>query len=220
MSISWRAAGPRWGIAARGLLRRATWARPSRSSPTTRPGRPASATPGYTSADQPITVGLGEDDAAHMFIDLLPAVAEGQRSRSSWPTPGQRRIVSSCSGPIHQRHLLRGRAQRRGCQGRHDVGETGDMNPGPTMMLSVPGHYTVVCNPAGHYAIAQNTTWCPPARRRSRSAWARRMPPACSSTCPSVRTEGKVTFIITNQGAEDHEFVVLKPTQWPRTSRS
>ena len=37
------------------------------------------------------------------------------------------------------------------------------------------------------------------------------MPPICSSTCPSrTRPEGKVTFIITNQGAEDHEFVVLQ----------
>ena len=36
------------------------------------------------------------------------------------------------------------------------------------------------------------------------------MPPTCSSTVPAVRPEGKVTFIITNQGAEDHEFVVLQ----------
>ena len=39
-------------------------------------GGTASATPqGYSSAEQPITVGLGETDATHMFIDLSRAYA-------------------------------------------------------------------------------------------------------------------------------------------------
>ena len=40
-----------------------------------------------------------------------------------------------------------------------NVGETGDMKPGTTMILSIdmkPGHYAVVCNLVGHYAMGMH----------------------------------------------------------------
>ena len=44
-------------------------------------------------------------------------------------------------------------------KGVTNVGETGDMEPGATMALSLdlaPGHYAVVCNLAGHYAMGMH----------------------------------------------------------------
>ena len=44
-------------------------------------------------------------------------------------------------------------------KGVTNVGETGDMEPGAVMMLTLdlaPGHYAVVCNLPGHYAMGMH----------------------------------------------------------------
>ncbi len=187
-------------------------------------GGTASATPqGYTSADQPITVGLGETDATHMFIDLSqPYAPEGK-------VPF---IVANSGTETHEFVVLRtdspaasfpivsfeGEPNRidEDAKGVTNVGETGDMKPGTTMMLSLdlaPGHYAIVCNLPGHYAMGMHQDF--------------NVVPAGSTPITvglgetdathmfidlsqPYAPEGKVTFIITNQGAEDHEFVVLQ----------
>ena len=44
-------------------------------------------------------------------------------------------------------------------KGVSNVGETGDMDPGTTTALTIdlaPGHYAVVCNLPGHYAMGMH----------------------------------------------------------------
>jgi uncharacterized cupredoxin-like copper-binding protein len=89
------------------------------------------------------------------------------------------------------------------------------MKAGATMSLSLhlqPGHYAVVCNLPGHYAMGMHQDF--------------NVVPAGSTPIlvglgetdathmfvdlsQPYAPEGKVTFIITNTGAEEHEFVVL-----------
>ena len=187
-------------------------------------GGTAAATPqGYSSADQPITVGLGETDATHMFIDLSrPYATQGPVSF----------IVTNSGTETHEFVVLRtdspagsfpivsfeGEPNRidEDAKGVTNVGETGDMKPGTTKMLSLdlaPGHYAIVCNLPGHYAMGMHQDF--------------NVVPAGSTPITvglgetdathmfidlsqPYAPEGKVTFIITNQGAEDHEFVVLQ----------
>jgi uncharacterized cupredoxin-like copper-binding protein len=52
-------------------------------------------------------------------------------------------------------------------KGVTNVGETGDMEPGTTMLLTIDlaqGHYAVVCNLPGHYAAGMHEDfWATPA---------------------------------------------------------
>ncbi|MGH2594826.1 MAG: sulfocyanin-like copper-binding protein [Actinomycetota bacterium] len=186
-------------------------------------GGTAAAIPqGYTAADQPIVVGLGETDATHMFINL-------SRSFSTEGTVSF--IVTNSGTQTHEFVVLRtdspagsfpivsfeGEANRidEDAKGVTNVGETGDMKAGTTKSLSLdlaPGHYALVCNLPGHYAMGMHQDF--------------NVVPAGSTPIvvglgetdathmflnlsQSYAPEGKVTFIITNQGAEDHEFVAF-----------
>jgi len=177
---------------------------------------------GYTAADQPIVVGLGETDPTHMFIDLSkPYAAEGRVTF----------VVTNGGAETHEFVVLRTDAPAdsfpivsfEGEPNRIDedasdvtnVGETGDLEPGATMALSLdlaPGHYAVVCNLTGHYAMGMHQDFnVVPAGSTPIEVGLGETDPTHMfiDLSQAYAPEGEVTFIITNQGQEDHEFVVL-----------
>jgi len=110
----------------------------------------------------PVTVTLSATDPAHMSIGL---------SQSFAPTGQVSFLVSNTDTVEHEFVVLEtdtsagafpidsfeGEANRidEDATGVTNVGETGDMEPGAVMMLTLklaPGHYAVVCNLPGHYA--------------------------------------------------------------------
>ncbi len=178
---------------------------------------------GYTSTDQPIVVGLGETDPTHMFIDLSqPYAPEGTVTF----------IVTNQGAETHEFVVLRtdspadsfpivsfeGESNRidEDAKGVTNAGETGDMEPGTTMALSLdlaPGHYAVVCNLAGHYAMGMHQDFnVVPAGSTPIQVGLGETDPTHMfiDLSQAYAPEGPVTFIITNQGQEDHEFVVLQ----------
>ena len=129
---------------------------------------------------------------------------------------------------LADRHPGRGLPDRRASKARPNrfdedakgvtnVGETGDaMAPGTSLMLTIdmtPGHYAVVCNLNGHYAMGMHQDFdvvpagSTPITVGLGETDATHM---FIDLSQPYAPEGKVTFIITNQGAEDHEFVVLQ----------
>ena len=75
-----------------------------------------------------------------------------------------------------------------------------------------PGHYAVVCNLAGHYAMGMHQDFnVVPAGSTPIEVGLGETDPTHMfiDLSQAYAPEGKVTFIITNQGQEDHEFVVL-----------
>ena len=116
----------------------------------------------------PITVGLGETDATHMFIDLSqPYAPEGKVTF----------IITNQGAEDHEFVVLQtdtmaadfpivgfeGEPNRfnEDAKGITNVGETGDpaMKPGTSLMLTIDmtaGHYAVVCNLNGHYAMGMH----------------------------------------------------------------
>ncbi len=186
-------------------------------------GTVAAAPQGYSPAEQPITVSLGETDTTHMFIDLSqPFASQGTVSF----------VVTNTGAETHEFVVLRtdspaadfpivsfeGEPNRidEDAQGVTNVGETGDMKPGTAMTLSLdltPGHYAVVCNLPGHYAMGMHQDFdVVPAGSTpvSVSLGETDATHMFIDLSQSFAPEGKVTFIITNTGAEDHEFVVLR----------
>ena len=100
------------------------------------------------------------------------------------------------------------------------------MKPGTTMMLSLdlaPGHYAVLCNLPGHYAMGMHQDFdvvpagSTPITVGLGETDATHM---FIDLSQPYAPEGKVTFIITNQGAEVTSSWSYRPTPWPRTSRS
>ena len=183
-------------------------------------GTVAAVPQGYTAADQPIVVGLGETDPTHMFIHLSQSFSsEGAVSFvvTNSGTETHEFVVLRTDSPAGSFPIVsfEGEPNRidEAGKGVTNVGETGDMKPGTTMSLSLdlaPGHYAVVCNLPGHYAMGMHQDF--------------NVVPAGSTPIivglgetdathmfldlsQAYAPEGKVTFIITNQGAEDHEFV-------------
>jgi uncharacterized cupredoxin-like copper-binding protein len=93
------------------------------------------------------------------------------------------------------------------------------MKPGTSKMLTIdmaPGHYAIVCNLSGHYAAGMHQDfWVTPAGATPVSV---SLGESSSSTMfidlsQPYAPQGKVSFLITNDGTEDHEFVVLKTDQ-------
>jgi uncharacterized cupredoxin-like copper-binding protein len=186
-------------------------------------GTVAAAPQGYAPAEQPIVVGLGETDATHMFIDLSqPYASQGKVSFivTNGGTQTHEFVVLRTDSPAASFPIVsfEGEANRidEDAKGVTNVGETGDMEPGATMSLSLdlaPGHYAVVCNLPGHYAMGMRQDF--------------NVVPAGSTPIvvglgetdathmfidlsQPYAPEGKVSFIITNTGANEHEFVVLQ----------
>ena len=95
------------------------------------------------------------------------------------------------------------------------MGETGDMDVGTTMMLTLDlkdGHYAAVCNLPGHYRQGMHQDlWVTPGTQTPITV-------ALGETDPNTMyihmsgasaTAGSVSFLVTNEGTETHEFVVL-----------
>jgi uncharacterized cupredoxin-like copper-binding protein len=186
-------------------------------------GRAAAVVPqGYTPADQPITVSLGETDPTHMFIDLSrPVASQGTVTF----------IVTNGGAETHEFVVLRtdspatsfpivsfeGEANRidEDADGVTNVGETGDMKPGTSKTLSIDlsaGHYAVVCNLPGHYAMGMRQDFhvVPEGSTPITVSLGETDPTHMFiDLSQAYAPEGTVTFIITNTGAQEHEFVVL-----------
>ena len=185
-------------------------------------GTVAAAPQGYSPAGQPITVGLGETDATHMFIDLSQAYSsEGTVTFvvTNGGTETHEFVVLRTDAPAGSLPIVsfEGEPNRinEDAKGVTNVGETGDMEPGTTMTLSLdlaPGHYAVVCNLSGHYAMGMHQDFnvvpagSTPITVSLGETDATHM---FIDLSQSYAPEGKVTFIITNTGAEGHELVVL-----------
>ena len=97
-----------------------------------------------------------------------------------------------------------------------NVGETGDMEPGTSMLLTIDmaqGHYAVVCNLPGHYAMGMHQDFwvTPPGSTPVTVALGETDPNTMyiHMSQPAV-PQGRVSFIVTNEGTETHEFVVLR----------
>ena len=97
-----------------------------------------------------------------------------------------------------------------------NVGETGDMEPGTSMTLTLdlaPGHYAVVCNLVGHYANGMHEDfWVTPKGSTPVQVALGESDPNTMYIHMSqpYAPEGTVSFIVTNEGTETHEFVVLQ----------
>jgi uncharacterized cupredoxin-like copper-binding protein len=130
---------------------------PSPSLPATMPiGAPSDA----------IGVSLGETDPEHMYIDLSSdVVAAGKVSFvvTNEGTKTHEFVVLATKTPAADFPIVsfEGEANRidEDAKGVTNVGETGDMQPGTTEVLSIDlpqGHYAVVCNLPGHYAAGMH----------------------------------------------------------------
>ena len=126
----------------------------------------AAATPappqGYPVDQQVVSVTLGENSSTDMFIDM---------SQDFAPTGKVSFLVTNTGTETHEFVALQtetaaadfpivsfeGEADRidEEAKGVINVGETGDMEPGTSQMLTIDmssGHYAVVCNLPKHYA--------------------------------------------------------------------
>lgn len=129
---------------------------------------------GHTGGMQPIRVSLGETDATHMFINLSQTSASAGKMSFLVMNDGTRKhefVVLAAETPAADFPIVsfEGEPNRidEDAKGVTNVGETGDMEPGQQMMLTIdmaPGHYAVVCNLQGHYAMGMHQDfWVTPA---------------------------------------------------------
>ncbi|MEO8424575.1 MAG: sulfocyanin-like copper-binding protein, partial [Actinomycetota bacterium] len=177
---------------------------------------------GYTAATQPIVVTLGETDATHMFIDLAqPYAQEGPVTFVVTNTGKETHefVVLQTETPAGALPIVsfEGEPNRidEDATGVTNLGETGDMQPGTTMSLTIdmaPGHYAAVCNLQGHYAMGMHQDfWVTP---RGSTAITASLGETDAThmfvdLSQSYAPAGKVSFIVTNDGKEGHELVVL-----------
>ncbi len=177
---------------------------------------------GYDAPIPVIQVGLSETDATHMAIDLSQPFAPQGKVSFLVTNNGAKKHefvvlatdTAAASFPIVS---FEGEANRidEDAKGVTNVGETGDMEPGAVMMLTLdlaPGHYAVVCNLPGHYAMGMHQdffvtpTASTPVSVGLSETDATHM--AIDLSQPFA-PQGKVSFLVTNNGAKKHEFVVL-----------
>jgi uncharacterized cupredoxin-like copper-binding protein len=136
--------------------------------------------PGYTAGPSPspaeamsfgavsnaVGVTLGETDPQHMFIQMTTDVAgSGEVSFvvTNEGTKTHEFVVLATKTPAADFPIVsfEGEANRidEDAKGVINVGETGDMQPGTTKVLTIDlarGHYAVVCNLPGHYAAGMH----------------------------------------------------------------
>ena len=97
-----------------------------------------------------------------------------------------------------------------------NVGETGDMDVGTSMMMTLDlsqGHYAVVCNLPGHYRKGMHQDfWVTPGTQPPVTVALGESDPSTMyiHMSQAYATQGPVSFIVTNEGTETHEFVVLQ----------
>jgi uncharacterized cupredoxin-like copper-binding protein len=113
-----------------------------------------------------VTASLGETDATHMFIHLSQPFAPGGKVSflvSNDGTKTHEFVVLATKTPAASFPIVsfEGEANRidEDAKGVTNVGETGDMDVGTSRMLTLdlpPGHYAIVCNLPGHYAMGMH----------------------------------------------------------------
>jgi len=177
---------------------------------------------GYTASTQPIVVTLGETDATHMFIDMSQTFA------GAGPVTF---IVTNAGKQTHELVALAtdtmaaefpivsfdGEPNRidEDTAGVTNLGETGDLAPGQTTSLTIDmasGHYALVCNLQGHYAMGMHQDfWVTPKGSTPVAVSVGETDPTHMfiDLAQSYAPQGKVSFIVTNDGANVHELVAL-----------
>ncbi len=170
----------------------------------------------------PVTVALGETDQSHMYIHLSGVAAPAGKVTFVVTNEGTKThefVVLATKTPADSFPIVsfEGEANRidEDAKGVSNVGETGDMDPGTTTALTIDlasGHYAVVCNLPGHYAMGMHQDfWATPKGSTPVTV-------ALGETDQShmyihlsgvAAPAGKVTFVVTNEGTKTHEFVVL-----------
>jgi uncharacterized cupredoxin-like copper-binding protein len=174
-----------------------------------------------------IAVALGETDATHMFINLSATQAAAGKVTFVVANQGQKThefVVLQTDTPAANFPIgsFEGESNRidEDAAGTN-VGETGDMKPGETKSLVIqdmqPGHYAIVCNLPGHYAMGMRQDFTVVGSASGQPS--NEVTVSLGETDPSTMfiklsadsaTAGKVTFHVSNDGARTHEFVVLK----------
>jgi len=123
---------------------------------------PATAVP-LGASSRVVTVSLGETDATNMYIHLSSTTVPSGKVSFIVTNEGSKThefVVLSTDTPAADFPIVsfEGEANRidEDAKGVTNVGETGDMEPGTSMVLTIDlkeGHYAVVCNLPGHYAM-------------------------------------------------------------------
>ncbi|HEV2685243.1 MAG TPA: sulfocyanin-like copper-binding protein [Actinomycetota bacterium] len=167
-----------------------------------------------------VNIALGQSDAAHMFIHL---------SSSATPSGKTTFHVTNTDNVKHEFVVLKtdtpaanfpvtsfeGEADRfdEDAAGTN-VGETGDMEAGVVKDLVInlkPGHYAVVCNLPGHYRMGMHQDFTVvDASRITVTEGESSMSAMFINVSSTSAPRGRVTFEITNNGVNTHEFVVLQ----------
>ncbi len=178
---------------------------------------------GYTQPANVVTVALGESDPNTMYIHLSqPFATEGPVSFvvTNEGTETHEFVVLQTDTPAADFPIVSFEGEKNrideDAKGVTNVGETGDMEPGTTMTLTLdlaPGHYAVVCNLVGHYAQGMHEDfWVTPKGSTPVQVALGESDPNTMYIHMSqpYAAEGPVSFIVTNEGTETHEFVVLQ----------
>ena len=170
----------------------------------------------------PVTVGLGETDSTHMYIHLSEAAAPSGPVSFIVTNEGQKKhefVVLSTKTMAAGFPIVsfEGEPNRinEDAKGVVNVGETGDMDPGTSKMLTIDlqsGHYAVVCNLPGHYGMGMHQDfWATPKGSTPVTVTLGETDPTHMFIDMSATsaTAGTVSFVVTNEGSKTHEFVVL-----------
>ncbi len=177
---------------------------------------------GYTTPTNTVSVTLGETDPNTMFIKMsAPSAPEGPVTFVVTNTGAEKHefVVLATKTPAADFPIVsfEGEANRidEDAKGVVNVGETGDMEPGSSKLLTIDlkdGHYAVVCNLPGHYAMGMHQDfWATPKGSTPVTVALGETDPTSmyiKMSAPSA-PQGKVSFLVTNEGTETHEFVVL-----------
>ncbi|MDP9234042.1 MAG: hypothetical protein M3P01_05760 [Actinomycetota bacterium] len=121
---------------------------------------------GYPVPRTTIRVTLSETDSQHMAITLSQAFAPAGKVSFIVTNQGAQthEFVTLATKTLAAKFPIvsfEGEANRinEDAKGVTNVGETGDMKPGTSKMLTIDmaaGHYAVVCNLPGHYAMGMH----------------------------------------------------------------
>ncbi len=153
-------------LSACGNLNQGTGAQTVAMIPGYAPGASPSPSPATGPSARVVTVGLGETDATHMYIHLSSNQAPSGKTTFVVTNEGTKThefVVLASDTPAANFPIVsfEGEANRidEKAKGVINVGETGDMEPGTTKLLTIDlasGHYAVVCNLPGHYAMGMH----------------------------------------------------------------
>ena len=127
----------------------------------------APTTAAAVAAGTPVVVTLGESDVSHMFMNVDSKTAPAGPVSFTVTNEGVKKhefVVLSTDTQAADFPIasFEGEKDRMNedSEGMKNLGETGDMDPGSTQILTMklpPGHYALVCNLPGHYRMGMYT---------------------------------------------------------------